>query len=95
MKDIPGIGLQPYEKSAWDEVCAIPEEISKRDTYYLFYYSFMQPAFRDFYFDDIEEYDVCVIDTWNMKIDYLGIKRGKFRVELPHKQYMAIRIKQM
>ena len=93
LKEVPGIGLQPYDKSSWDEVCAIPEDITKRGSYYLYYYSFMQPAFRDFHLDDVTEYDVCVIDTWNMKINHLGKKRGRFRVELPQKQYMAIRLR--
>jgi len=93
LKETPGIGLRPYEKSSWDEVCAVPEEISKRGSYYLYYYSFMRPAFRDFYFDDTTEFEVCVIDTWDMKIERLGRRKGNFRIYLPQKQYMAIQIK--
>jgi hypothetical protein len=36
---------------------------------------------------------VEVIDTWEMTIKNLGIFKGKFRVELPGKEYMAVRIR--
>ncbi|MDR2069879.1 MAG: DUF5605 domain-containing protein, partial [Treponema sp.] len=61
--------------------------------YYLFYYGFMRPSFRDFYFDDENDYRVEVIDTWNMIIKDHGYHKGKFRVQLPGREYMAIRIR--
>ncbi len=97
MKETPGIGLMPYEKCGWDEVCAVPEESTSQikavKEYYLFYYSFMRPSFRDFYFDDETAFEVRVLDTWNMTVENRGIHKGKFRVELPGKQYMAVQIK--
>ena len=54
-------------------------------SYYLFYYSFMRPSFRDFYFDDETEFTVRVIDTWEMTVEERGTFKGKFRVELPGK----------
>ena len=39
------------------------------------------------------DYEVEIIDTWNMTIVSAGIHRGVTRVDLPGKQYMAIRIK--
>ena len=86
MCETPGIGLAPYEKCGWDEVCAVPEETAQmtpvRD-YYLFYYSFMRPSFREFYFDDNTEVDVEVIDTWNMTIEDRGTHKGRFKIEQP------------
>ncbi len=90
LQETPGYGLMPYNKSAWDEVCAVPEE---GKDYYLIYYSFMRPSFREFYFDDTTEWDVEVIDTWEMSIKKCGTYRGRFQVQLPGKPYMAVRIR--
>ena len=90
----PGIGLAPYEHCGWDEVCAVPESefMLPVKSYYLYYYSFMRPSFRDFYFDNDTPFRVRVIDTWNMLIEERGIHTGRFRIELPGKQYMAVQI---
>jgi hypothetical protein len=54
----------------------------------------MRPSFRDYYFNDNKEYQVEVIDTWEMTIKNCGTFKGKFRVELPGKEYMAVRIRE-
>lgn len=99
MCDVPGLGLRLYEKSRWDEVCAVPEITSQKlkpvKDYYLFYYSFMRPSFREFYFDDVTEFEADVIDTWNMSIEKKGVFCGKFKIELPGRQYIAIRIRKI
>jgi hypothetical protein len=38
----------------------------------------------------VTEFDVYVLDTWNMTQEYRGAHKGEFRVELPRRQYMAI-----
>lgn len=99
MSEVPGGGLALSERSSWDEVCAIPEsEVIQGDvvkSYYLYYYSIMRPSFRDFYFDEETRFKVSVIDTWDMTVEERGICHGSFRVELPAKQYMAIRLKRV
>lgn len=95
MKQTPGIGLAPYENKNWDEICAVPQNVNCRGSYYLYYYSFMRPSFRDFYFDDITEYQVNVIDTWDMTVENKGIHKGKFRITLPGKQFIAVQIKKI
>ena len=94
MEQTPGIGLAPYEKCGWDEVAAVPEKefFLPVKSYYLFYYSFMQPSFRDYYFDDDTEFEVNVIDTWEMTIEKRGVFKGRFRVKLPGKPYMAVQM---
>lgn len=89
----PGIGLKPIRPN-WDDVCAVPEApiLAAKTGYRLYYYSFMRPSFREFYFDDTTPYRVEVIDTWNMTIEDKGIFSGHFKVELPARQYMAIRL---
>ena len=63
--------------------------------YYLIYFSFMLRSFREYYFDDETQFRVKVIDTWNMTVEDRGVFKGKFKVELPGKPYMAIQIKKI
>ena len=39
-----------------------------------------------------QEYQVEIIDTWEMTVTDGGIHKGKFRVKLPGKEYMAVRL---
>ena len=95
MEETPGIGLAPSPTCGWDEVQGVPENefMKPVKSYYLFYYSFMRPSFRDFYFDDTTKFEVKVIDTWNMTVENRGVFSGKFRVELPGHEYMAVQVK--
>jgi len=92
LSETPGVGLKPYNFS-WDMPCGVPEE-GGHGKYYLIYLSFMQPSFKEFYFDDTTPLRVKVIDTWNMTEEDRGVFTGRFRVELPAKQYMAIQIRE-
>lgn len=98
LKETPGHGLAPY-RCGWDEVCAVPEaEVGNEDgvkEYYLFYYSFMRPSWREFYFDTDSVWQVTVLDTYGMTSEERGTFTGRFRVELPGKQYMAIQIRKV
>ncbi|MCI8535199.1 MAG: DUF5605 domain-containing protein [Hungatella sp.] len=41
-------------------------------------------------------YEIELIDTWNMTVEKLpGTYSGSIRIELPQKQYMAIRMKEL
>jgi hypothetical protein len=84
----PGGVLEPLPLD-WDATSAgVPGE------YYLYYYGFNQPAFRRFFHDPALEWEVDVIDTWAMTIETLpGTYSGRFSVELPSRQYMAIRLR--
>lgn len=95
LKETPGSGLKPYENVAWDDVCAVPEDERTKPvkSYYLYYYGYMRPSFRDFWFDEESVYEVRVIDTWEMTIENRGTFQGKFRVELPGKPYIAVQIR--
>lgn len=94
--DIPSLGLMPYQLR-WDEVTAVPDDLTKRSErvqdYYLIYYGFNRPSFREFHFDDESSFEVDVIDTWEMTMEPQGTFKGAFRIELPGKEYMAIRIR--
>lgn len=96
MKQTPGHGLKcdTSRREEWDAVVGIPEdeELAKETGYQLFYYSFMRPSYRQFWFKDNTQYRVEIIDTWNMTITDAGVHSGKFKIELPGRQYMAIRL---
>ena len=94
LKETPGLGLQPIS-AHWDEVTAIPQQpgVAEETGYRLCYYSFMRPSFREFHLDDDSRWEVEVIDTWNMTIEKRGVFTGRFRVDLPGRPYMAIRLR--
>jgi hypothetical protein len=93
--ETPGHGLMPITQ-AWDEVCATVDSALSSwkpiKEYYLYYYGFNRPSFREFYYDDKTQFDVEVIDTWEMTITKKGTYKGKFRIDLPGKEYMAVRV---
>lgn len=97
-RESPGNGLMPCDEF-WSEVCAVPEmsltQFARAKEYYLIYYSFMQPALKEYHIDDETEYQLNVIDTWNMNIEDRGIVKGKFTVRLPGRPYMAIQLKRI
>lgn len=93
LKETPGLGLAPME-AKWDEVAARVESIPFHDEgYYLYYYGFNRPSFREYYYDDEHTYEAEVIDTWNMTITKAGIFKGKFILNLPGREYIAVRIR--
>ena len=94
VEEIPGSEIAPLNNE-WDSTCAISEEdvdaAVKRQ--YIFYFGFQRPGYRDFFIDDETDYAVDVIDTWNMTIRFAGVFHGKFRIALPSKQYIAVRLR--
>lgn len=94
MEEVPGNEIAPLDNE-WDSTCAISEEDKDASVkrQYIFYYGFQRPGYRDFFIDKQTEYAVDVIDTWNMKIIFAGVHHGKFRIFLPSRQYMAVRLR--
>jgi hypothetical protein len=63
--------------------------------YYLFYFGGFQPRFRVIDLPD-HDFAVDIIDTWDMTVAPLGRPvKGRVRIELPGKQYMAIRARRI
>jgi hypothetical protein len=62
--------------------------------YYLAYFGFSRPGFRTFQMPAGTAYTVDVIDTWNMTVETIeGRREGTFRVELPARPYIAVRLR--
>lgn len=94
LNETPGIGLTPVTME-WDEHVATTATTIPMKDYFLFYYSFNRPSFRNFYIDDITQYQVDLIDTWEMTVADMGIHNGHFRIPMPGKEYMAVRLKKL
>lgn len=63
------------------------------DRYLVAYFGFGRPRYRDIIRPPGTHYTVDVIDTWNMTIERLpDTVEGSFRIPLPGRQYMAIRL---
>ena len=93
LSETPGPGLV-RKPAMWDEVCATADVMGDSG-YYLYYYGFFRPCRRLFMLDPNTEYRVEVIDTWDMTITDAGVHSGTFRIEMPRKEYMAVRIRKL
>jgi hypothetical protein len=63
------------------------------EEYKIVYFGFNRPSYRQIVAKPGIPYRVDVIDTWNMTVESLpGTCEGSFRVPLPARQYMAIRL---
>ena len=91
--ETPGIGLRRGE-GAFDETVAVPDTPGC-DGYEIHYYGFGRPSFREFRKEPGVSYRAEVIDTWGMTVTDAGVHSGKFRIPLPEKEYMAVRLIRM
>lgn len=94
LRETPGIGLK-RGMGMFDETVGVPDEMMPGDSYEIHYYGFGRPSFRDFLKSPDAKYQVEVIDTWNMTITDAGVHSGKFRIALPGREYMAVRIRKL
>ncbi len=95
LSEVPGLGLEPADIRGWEDNSATASHLGYRNKYYLFYTGKTRPSFKEFKFENGKDYKVEVIDTWNMTIEDRGVFSGKFRIELPSREYMALRIKEI
>jgi hypothetical protein len=59
------------------------------------YFGFNRPSFREVVLPE-GDFEVDVIDTWNMTVEPVpGVHRGALRVELPARQFMAVRLRRV
>ncbi|MCR4679911.1 MAG: DUF5605 domain-containing protein [Lachnospiraceae bacterium] len=96
LSETPGHGLKKVP-AEWDCVTAVCEDdaLEAETGYRIDYYSFMRPGYREFNIKDDSLYEVELIDTWDMTVKKVGTFSGKFKIELPGKPYMAIRLKKV
>ena len=91
LSETPGLGLKEGQGS-FDETVAVPESMFEYG-YEIHYYGFGRPSYRDFFKGEGERWHVEVIDTWNMTVEDAGVHGGRFRIPLPGREYMAVRLR--
>lgn len=88
LEEAPHGGIHPVTWE-WDDLVAGIE-----GQYYLAYFGFNRPSFRDLKLPEDGRFTIEIIDTWEMTINLLpGTYCGKCRIELPGKLYQALRIR--
>jgi hypothetical protein len=88
ISEAPGGRLEPLE-GHWDVVSAGLE-----NEHELIYFGFFQPTYRRFVKPQDITFQIDVIDTWNMTVETLpGTFQGRFRIDLPGRQYIAVRLR--
>lgn len=84
--DAPGGALEPLP-SDWDVRWGGTED------YRIAYFGFGRPRYRDITTPQESQWLIDVIDTWNMTIERQpGVFTGTFRIELPGREFMAVRL---
>lgn len=90
IEDGPREGIEPID-IGWDSGCG-----GSPGKYYLIYYGIKQPSFKILNLPDNAEFRVEIIDTWEMTISEIpGAFKGNFRIDLPGKPYIALRIQKV
>ena len=88
LEESPGGHLEPLP-GHWDAPSA-----GIKDRYELIYFGFNQPTYRRFVKPQDQTFEIDVIDTWNMTVETLpGTFSGRFRIELPGRQFVAVRLR--
>ncbi|MFE4833550.1 DUF5605 domain-containing protein [Arthrobacter sp. NPDC056691] len=88
LDESPGGHLEPLA-GHWDAPSA-----GIKDQYELIYFGFNQPTYRRFVKPQDQAFEIDVIDTWNMTVETLpGTFSGRFKIELPGRQFVAVRLR--
>ena len=93
LEETPGRGLK-LGQSSFDETVGVPDSVSfgQDAGYEIHYYGFGRPSFRNFLKPAGEQWRAEVIDTWNMTVEDAGVHAGRFRIALPGREYIAVRL---
>jgi len=76
----------------FDETCCTNSASHPRKDCVMYYYGANRPCRRPFHMPEGQEFDVEVIDTWNMTITPAGRHSGEFMIDMPSRPYMAVRL---
>ncbi len=90
LEQTPGRGLK-RAPGMFDETVGVPDGVDAGG-YEIHYYGFGRPSFRDYRKPEGESWKAEIIDTWNMTVEDAGVHSGKFRLSLPGREYMAVRL---
>lgn len=66
------------------------------ENWFLYYYGFFRPMYRNYTLPAGKSYKIELIDTWNMTIEELpGEFEGKIQIKMGARQYMAVRMREI
>lgn len=90
--DVQPLTLTPENhEENWDSVC-----LHKGEHFFLYYYGFFHPLYRNYTLPTGKKYNIELIDTWNMTAEKLPeIFKGKIQIKMGARQYMAVRMKEV
>ncbi len=104
LKEVPG-GYVKEGQGIFDETVGIaanqkyektegfkPPFTLQTSGYEIHYLGIMQPACRELFLPEGRNFQVDIIDTWEMTITDAGVHSGMTKIKMPGHQYMAIRI---
>ena len=75
----------------WDSVC-----LHDGNAWFLYYYGFARPLYRNYTLPAGKRYRIELIDTWNMTTELLPeVYEGKIRIRMGARQYMAVRMQEI
>ena len=99
LKDVPG-GYLTKGEGLFDEVVGYAgghtgEGMGTCYDYAIHYLGICRPTYRPVMLPEDADYEVDVIDTWNMTVESRGVMRGYHQIELPGRQYMAVRVRKV
>ena len=94
LQETPSVGLK-RGAGDFDELVGVVDAMTWPDAYEIHYYGFGRPSFRTYRKDPAAKYQVEIIDTWEMTVTDAGVHSGTFRITLPGKEYMAVRIRRI
>lgn len=94
ISETPGAYMKRGE-GIFDETVGVPESMFESKLYEIHYYGFGRPSYRMFNYPEDKKLKVEVIDTWEMTVTDCGVHSGSFRIDLPGKGYMAVRIQEI
>ena len=98
MEQTPGRFMR-VGRGIFDEVVGVSEANRPRPNqpwthdYCIHYLGITRPTYRVLFLPEDEDFVVEVIDTWNMTVTPAGVHRGRTRIDLPGRQYMALRVR--
>ena len=65
------------------------------EEFFLYYYGFSRPMYRNYVLPEGKKYKLELIDTWNMTVEeLLEVYEGKIRIRMGARQYMEVRMKE-
>ena len=98
LAEVPGHGLCPVKDLYGIKIAGAESEHAlpwDQKNYLLYYFEDMQPASGYLDLPDMGTFQVELLDTWSGTVKDLGLHTGKQLIDMPGRQYMALRVRRV